>query len=165
MIIFVTNAGLQILARVTWRRAAVLLTTGVARNVEGTPLVRTVHSPSISLPIHQVVAIKRDAYRPYAGKTMDSYASGASILRRDQWICAYCEGPADTVDHIMPQSRGGASTFGNQVAACKSCNGFKADRTPREAGIALRHAPFVYDPWAQDQKEVWELFTLRPKTG
>ncbi len=37
MTIFVTNAGLQILARVTWRRAAVLLTTGVARNVEGTP--------------------------------------------------------------------------------------------------------------------------------
>ena len=70
-----------------------------------------------------------------------------------------------TVDHIVPVSKGGKSTFGNQVAACKSCNGFKADRTPREAGIALRHAPFVYDPWAQDQKEVWELFTLRPKTG
>ena len=30
--------------------------------------------------------------------------------------------------------------------------------------MALRHAPFVYDPWAADQKEVWELFTLRWKT-
>ncbi|MGC4936144.1 HNH endonuclease [Gordonia sp. DT30] len=164
MTIFVTNAGLQILARVTWRRAAVLLTTDVARNVEGTPLVRVVHSPSISQHIHQVVAIKRNAYRPYGGKSIDSYASGPTILRRDQWICAYCEGPADTVDHIVPQSRGGASTFGNQVAACKSCNGFKADRTPREAAMALRHAPFVYDPWAQDQKEVWELFTLGRQT-
>ncbi|TYQ10241.1 UNVERIFIED_ORG: 5-methylcytosine-specific restriction endonuclease McrA [Gordonia westfalica J30] len=164
MTIFVTNAGLQILARVTWRRAAVLLTTEVARNVEGTPLVRVVHSPTLSLPIHKVVAIKRDAYRPYAGKTMDSYASNATILRRDQWICAYCDGPADTVDHIVPISQGGPSTFGNQVAACKSCNGFKANRTPRKAGMALRHAPFVYDPWAVDQKEVWEMFMLHPKT-
>ena len=72
MTIFVTNAGLQILARVTWRRAAVLLTTEVARNVEGTPVVRVVHSPTVTLPIHKVVAIKRNAYRPYAGKSMDS---------------------------------------------------------------------------------------------
>lgn len=161
MTIFVTNAGMQILARVTWQRATILLTTGVARNVEGTPLVRTVHSPTLSQPIHKVVAIKRDAYRPYNGKSMDSYASGQTILRRDQWICAYCDGPADTVDHIVPVSAGGPSTYGNQVAACKSCNGFKANRTPRQAAMALRHAPFVHDPWAADQKEVWELFTLR----
>ena len=68
------------------------------------------------------------------------------------------------VDHIVPVSKGGKSTFGNQVAACKSCNGFKANRTPRKAGMALRHAPFVYDPWAADQKEVWEMFILHPKT-
>ncbi|NDK89735.1 HNH endonuclease [Gordonia desulfuricans] len=164
MTVFVTNAGLQILARVTWRRAAILLTTDVARNMEGTPLVRVVHSPTLTLPIHRVVAIKHNAYRPYAGKTMESHASSQTILRRDQWICAYCEGPADTVDHIVPQSRGGASTFGNQVAACRSCNGFKADRTPREAGMAMRHAPFVHDPWAADQKEVWELFALGART-
>lgn len=163
MTIFVTNAGLQILARVTWRRAAILLTSDVARNVEGTPVIKVVHSPTLTLPIHKVVAIKRNAYRPYAGKSMDSYASSATILRRDQWICAYCEGPADTVDHILPRSHGGGSTFGNQVAACKPCNGFKADRTPRQAGMHLRHAPFVYDPWAADQKEVWELFDLSAK--
>ncbi|MFM9376542.1 HNH endonuclease [Gordonia sp. VNK21] len=160
MTVFVTNAGMQILARVTWRRATVLLTTGVARNVEGTPLVKVVHSPTITQPVHKVVAIRHDAYRPYAGKSMDSYASSEAILRRDQWICAYCDGPADTVDHIVPRSVGGPSTYGNQVAACRECNSFKADRTPRQAGMALRHAPFVYDPWAQDQKEVWEMFAL-----
>lgn len=160
MTIFVTNAGLQILARVTWRRATVLLTTGVARNVEGTPLVRVVRSPSLVQPVHQVVAIRGDAYRPYAGKSMDSHASADTILRRDQWICAYCDGPADTVDHIVPKSKGGASSYGNLVAACLECNGYKADRTPRQAGLPLRHAPFVYDPWAEDQKEVWAMFTL-----
>ena len=103
MTIFVTNAGLQILARVSWQRAATLLASGVARNMEGTPLVRTVQSPSLTLPIHKVVAIRRAAYRPFANKTIDSYASTDTIMRRDQWICAYCDGPADTVDHIVPQ--------------------------------------------------------------
>lgn len=37
MTIFVTNAGLQILARVTWQRAATLLASGVARNMLGPP--------------------------------------------------------------------------------------------------------------------------------
>ena len=87
-------------------------------------------------------------------------------LRRMQPFCSTCGAREDlTVDHIVPVSKGGKSTFGNQVAACKSCNGFKANRTPRQAGMAMRHAPFVYDPWAQDQKEVWELFTLLPETG
>lgn len=160
MTVYVTNAGLQILARVGWQRAVTLLASGVARNMEGTPLVRTVRSPSLTLPVHKVVAIRRAAYRPFANKTIDSYASTDTIMRRDQWICAYCEGPADTVDHIVPQSRSGASTFGNQVASCLACNQTKADRTPREAGMQLRHAPFVYDPWADDQKVVYELFDL-----
>lgn len=160
MTIFVTNAGLQILARVTWQRAATLLASGVARNMLGTPLVRVVHSPSTTLAIHQVVAIHRSAYRPWAGKTIDSYASPPTILARDSHTCAYCGGHADTVDHIVPQSRGGASTFGNQVAACHADNQRKAERTPREAGMALRHAPFAYDPWALDQAAVYELFTL-----
>lgn len=57
--------------------------------------------------------------------------------------CAYCRGPADTVDHIVPRSRGGPMTWENCVAACLRCNHRKADRTPREAGMKLLVVPFV----------------------
>lgn len=77
-----------------------------------------------------------------------------AVHERDHWTCAYCgrsvsktpacEALLATVDHIVPSSRGGASSWLNLVSACKECNGRKADRTPGEAGMMLRFDP--YDP-------------------
>lgn len=160
MPIIVTNTGMQVLARVSWQRAAVLLATDIAFNIDVSPVVRVVHSPQLTLTIHAVITVKKTAYRPWHGKTGDSYASTNMILTRDDWTCVFCGEPASTVDHLLPKSRGGPSTFNNQVAACSDCNGRKAARTPNEAGMQLRSAPYVYDPWAEDQKTVRLLFSL-----
>jgi 5-methylcytosine-specific restriction endonuclease McrA len=69
--------------------------------------------------------------------------SRAGILARDRHTCAYCGRHATTVDHVLPQSRGGESTWLNAVAACAPCNHRKANRTPREAGLRLRLTPFA----------------------
>ncbi|NBQ84360.1 MAG: HNH endonuclease, partial [Alphaproteobacteria bacterium] len=37
-------------------------------------------------------------------------------------LCAYCEKPADTLDHVKPRHRGGATVVCNLVPACKNCN-------------------------------------------
>ncbi|MFE0187713.1 HNH endonuclease [Streptomyces sp. NPDC058989] len=48
----------------------------------------------------------------------------AEILAR--WAgCAYCEGPAEELDHVVPLARGGPDTAANVVAACRSCNASK----------------------------------------
>jgi 5-methylcytosine-specific restriction endonuclease McrA len=44
---------------------------------------------------------------------------------------------------VVPSSRGGPWTWLNTVAACRACNGRKADRTPVEAGMRLRFQPYV----------------------
>jgi 5-methylcytosine-specific restriction enzyme A len=68
----------------------------------------------------------------------------ARKLRQSQWwqqkihlgFCHYCGGnfsaAALTMDHIVPISRGGKSTRGNLVPACKSCNSNKKYYTPAE---------------------------------
>ena len=68
----------------------------------------------------------------------------ARELRRSQWwrnriatgLCHYCEktfAPAElTLDHVVPLVRGGRSTRGNCVAACKVCNTRKRDLLPTE---------------------------------
>lgn len=68
----------------------------------------------------------------------------ARDLRRSQWwrnriaagICHYCGEnfpPAElTLDHIVPLVRGGHSTRGNCVPACKTCNTAKRDLLPTE---------------------------------
>lgn len=60
------------------------------------------------------------------------------VLRRDRHRCAYCGCRADTVDHLVPQSRGGPNSWTNTVAACHGCNARKANRTPAEARMPLR---------------------------
>ncbi|MEQ6899663.1 HNH endonuclease [Nocardioides sp. YIM 152588] len=72
-----------------------------------------------------------------------------AVLRRDRRRCAYCGARADTVDHVVPRSRGGPWSWLNAVAACGSCNSRKADRTPVEAGMRLR-----FDPWEPTRAQV-----------
>lgn len=68
--------------------------------------------------------------------------SRRNLFKRDRFTCQYCgkrPGTSElTIDHVMPRSRGGLSTWENCVLACVACNARKADRTAREAGLTLR---------------------------
>ena len=73
----------------------------------------------------------------------------ARELRNSQWwkrkcakgVCYYCKNPvkpkALTMDHIVPISRGGKTTKGNVVPACKECNTKKKSLLPMEWGQYL----------------------------
>ena len=77
-------------------------------------------------------------------KTVARERARARELRKTQWwrnqlaagICHYCGGhfpPEElTMDHIVPVARGGRSTRGNIVCACKNCNNAKRCLTPVE---------------------------------
>ena len=78
-----------------------------------------------------------------------------NIYARDRYLCQYCgakEGSTKivngkptrvvlTLDHILPESRGGRFEWGNLISACKFCNSKKGDRTPEEAKMPLLHQP------------------------
>jgi 5-methylcytosine-specific restriction endonuclease McrA len=59
------------------------------------------------------------------------------ILERDEYMCAYCGRKADTVDHIIPKSKGGTEDPSNLVACCKRCNNRKQSRTPEQAEMSF----------------------------
>lgn len=67
------------------------------------------------------------------------------VFARDEWRCQFCGRHCSvreaSIDHVKPQSRGGATTWRNCVTACKTCNRKKDDRTPEEAGMPLRSVP------------------------
>ena len=55
------------------------------------------------------------------------------ILHRDHWHCQYCDQPSTknhprTLDHVIPESRGGPTVVGNLVAACPRCNTRKSNQ-------------------------------------
>lgn len=71
--------------------------------------------------------------------------SRKNILMRDRHTCQYCRKkfpPAKLeLEHVLPRSRGGGSTWDNLVASCHTCNNRKANRTPDEAGMPLMVRP------------------------
>ena len=71
--------------------------------------------------------------------------SRRNIFKRDGWACQYCSvqpgGSELTIDHVVPRSQGGQSTWENCVLACVECNKRKADRTPKQARMKLLSEP------------------------
>jgi 5-methylcytosine-specific restriction endonuclease McrA len=71
--------------------------------------------------------------------------SRRNVFKRDHWTCQYCGvqpgGEELTIDHVVPRSRGGTSTWENCVLSCIACNKRKADRTPEQARMKLRRRP------------------------
>ena len=65
-----------------------------------------------------------------------------AVFARDGWACQYCGSRSNlTVDHVIPRSKGGPSSWENIVASCAPCNRKKGDRSPRHAGMRLRRKP------------------------
>jgi 5-methylcytosine-specific restriction endonuclease McrA len=71
--------------------------------------------------------------------------SRRNVFKRDHWACQYCGvqpgGEELTIDHVVPRSQGGTSTWDNCVLSCIDCNKRKANRTPQQAGMKLRKEP------------------------
>ena len=66
-----------------------------------------------------------------------------AVFARDEHSCQYCgvEGVRLTVDHVLPRSRGGPSSWDNAVTACAPCNLRKGDRSLEESGLVLHRIP------------------------
>lgn len=100
-----------------------------------------VHSSSLQIAIPEVITLTKYDRLPIR----DVKYSRQTLFERDGYRCAYCGGIFQkhelTVDHIIPRSKGGMTTFLNTISSCKSCNFTKADRTPEQAGMHLLFRP------------------------
>ncbi|MGF1467477.1 MAG: HNH endonuclease [Sandaracinaceae bacterium] len=67
------------------------------------------------------------------------------LYMRDEYTCQYCgEQPGVkelNLDHVVPRSRGGRSSWENLVTSCRPCNLKKGWETPEEAGMRLLKRP------------------------
>ncbi len=75
--------------------------------------------------------------------------SRTNIYKRDGFQCQYCGQHLSrarlTIDHVLPKSKGGVTSWTNCVASCLRCNAAKADKSLAEAGLTLPRAPFEPD--------------------
>jgi 5-methylcytosine-specific restriction endonuclease McrA len=66
-----------------------------------------------------------------------------NVLIRDEYTCAYCGSKEElTVDHVVPSSKGGKTTWENCVACCQDCNYKKGNKSVEEAKMFLKFKPY-----------------------
>ncbi|AOS95102.2 MULTISPECIES: HNH endonuclease [Mycobacterium avium complex (MAC)] len=135
----VYNADYRTLAHITWQHAVQLILRGAVVVIDVHNPAVHIHGPSLVIELPLSVALREYVHIPYRA---DTKVTREGVLRRDRNTCVYCGRRAQTIDHVLPKSRGGADHWINLVAACHSCNGRKDNRTPEEAGMTMIREPF-----------------------
>lgn len=125
-----------------------------------------VRSPSITIFSPQVIIIPDCEFNNPKIRVV-SY-SRKSVYERDKFTCQYCRKKVNrsalTLDHVVPKSKGGLTTWTNIVTACVSCNNKKRDQLLSELGWRLDppKAPtwrsHIGVPFQQNKKQFWERF-------
>lgn len=93
-------------------------------------------------------------------KTTIRFSKG-NVFLRDNYTCAYCgklmEKKECTLDHILPSSHGGKTTFENCVTACGPCNASKGN----DKRIKPKYRPHKPDFWELVNKRKQQPFHVR----
>jgi len=138
----VLNMDYTFLGVTDWKSAVCAAVTG--KVIVEEEYDKVIHSPSMEMNVPAVIRLKKYIKIVYDRITYVSYTKN-NIHRRDDFICQYCNEKTRkekiTVDHVIPESKGGLSTWDNTVSSCKSCNMVKDNRTPQEAGMHLIRVP------------------------
>lgn len=132
----VLNATYEPLCVVSSRRALMLLLDHKAEMLH--PSDRVVRSEKLRFEEPSVVRMYYYVRVPYHARAA---LNRRAVFARDGHKCQYCGAEAESIDHVIPKSRGGRHAWDNVVAACRACNFHKRDRLLEEIGMRLRHPP------------------------
>ena len=142
MAVLVLNAALQPLSVIPERRLVVLLSKHKVAFVDERVrqlIEEAINARRLSVDEPVIVQLLANVRVP----RMILRPTRANILLRDEETCQYCGKHSRdlTLDHVVPRSRGGQSTWENLVACCRACNGRKGNRLLKDAGLRLIHQP------------------------
>lgn len=138
--VLVLNASYEPLQLISVRRAVILLLQEKAEVVEAARQQLRARALSLDVPI--VIRLVRYIRIP---RRLKLPCSRRGVFARDRETCQYCgiqPGRSNlTMDHVVPRSQGGGTTWDNVVTACRDCNHRKGGRTPDQANMKLAIVP------------------------
>src|SRR3954454_16238762 len=137
--VLVLNASYEPINVCTVRRAAVLILKQRAEVLEHSDWA--LHAESLTLPRPVVIRLITYVKTPRAPPRRK--ITRRAVFARDRWTCQYCghERGNLTVDHVVPRSKGGRSTWDNIVTCCAPCHRRKGDRLPGQANMVPARRP------------------------
>ncbi len=138
--VLVLDAAYRPIKQISWKKAMVMYfqeKIEIVKEYEN----KWINSPRKKFKVPAVVRLVNFVFRfPFGVKL-----TRTNILMRDNAECQYCSKKLNrkrfTVDHVVPRSKGGESSWENLVACCHKCNTHKGDKSPHEAGLVLNKTP------------------------
>src|SRR3954454_3963082 len=141
--VLVLNATYEPINVCTVRRAVVLLLKEKAELLEH--WTEELHTSSTTVPRPAVIRLV--SYVRVPRDTHRRKITRRAVFARDGWACQYCGSRSQlTVDHVIPRSKGGPSSWDNIVASCAPCNRRKGDHHLHNVDMRLRRAPRAPGP-------------------
>src|SRR6201993_2961383 len=137
--VLVLNASYEPINVCAARRAIILVLKGVAMMEEANGHV--LHAARVAMRVPSVIRLLEYRRIPHQTRAL----SRKNILLRDRNTCQYCgvvlASGELTLDHVVPRSRGGSSTWENLVACCHPCNRRKGNHLLGETDMKLLKEP------------------------
>ena len=119
------------------RRAIVLLLKGKAETVAAAAGILRSERATFAVPV--VIRLSNYVRLPHAEARR---LSRRAVLARDGFRCQYCGSTRHlTIDHIVPRSRGGSTSWENVITSCAPCNVRKGACLPSEVGMSVSRKP------------------------
>ncbi len=159
--VLLLNTTYEPLTIISAKRAFKLLFSKKAHPIEYTNFFAYTVRSKIKIP--SVIQIAYFVKKPY---TKPKFSKKAVFIR-DNYQCQYCGTftTKPTIDHVLPRSKGGKTTWQNVVTACPSCNNKKSNKTLKEANLKLIKEPkepnyLVYTTFTHGVKrmEAWKKY-------
>lgn len=165
----VLNSTYEPISIITSKRALILILEGKAVIVEEHPHLE-VRSPRQTFKVPVIVALKmfvkgRKIFKTHAA------LSQRNLFIRDNSTCQYCSRHRSelrsfeflTRDHVIPECRGGKSTWDNLVTACSTCNNKKADKLIEDTTLVLLKRPVtptLFELWMKNSQNKLSLYQV-----
>lgn len=158
MTVLLLNASYAPLRVLTLKRAVCLVLDDKAEVIEESDA--PIRSGSFEMGTPSVIRLKYFVKIPYKARIPLNHRT---LMARDKGVCQFndCARTGNTIDHLIPRSKGGAHTWDNVVAACRQCNSRKDDKL-----LGKRHGEL---DWTIKHKPVaptgtrWLVLGIAPK--
>ena len=141
--VLLLNHSEEILNVISWQKAVMLLCAEKATAPYGHEEFYRIPTSRGYYDLPTAIVLSKYVRVPYKKATL----SRRNLMKRDGSKCQYCGCKLnidnETIDHVVPTSKGGKHRWENVVACCKPCNARKGDRSNEDIGYKLRQQPFA----------------------
>ena len=134
----VLNSDFTYVGFITWEKAMILICKERVEVLQYSDKVINSFSATFNIPlIVRLLKLVRLVFKssvPFSKK---------NVFLRDDFSCCYCGAHIHkpTIDHVVPQSKGGPTTWENIVTCCKPCNTKKKNHSCSEIKMWPKKKP------------------------